>query len=96
MRALVLYFEKMDWLLLIESVTRHGPVDAKRHNELAKLFSEARPGLVYVTAFPDRRVLGRYLVDISWEKEVWCADAPTHVIHFEGERFLGPNEQADS
>ena len=43
MPDLVLYLEKMDWLLLIESVTSHGPVDAKRHNELAKLFSEAGP-----------------------------------------------------
>lgn len=76
--------------MLIESVTSHGPVDAKRHGELANLFSGATPGLVYVTAFPDRRTMAKYLADISWETEVWCADAPTHLIHFDGERFLGP------
>lgn len=92
MPDVVLYFEEKDWLLLVESVTSHGPVDAKRHNELAKLFDGARPGLVYVTAFPDRGVMGKYLADISWETEVWCADAPTHLIHFDGERFLGPYE----
>ena len=95
MLDMVLYFEKIASLLLIESVASHGPVDTKRHNELAKLFSEARLGLVYVTAFPDPGVMGRCLVDILWEKEVWCANAPTHVIHFEGERFLGPYERAD-
>ena len=92
MPDVVLYFEEKEWLLLVESVTSHGPVDAKRHNELAALFAGAEPGLVYVTAFPDRGVMGKYLADISWETEVWCADAPSHLIHFDGERFLGPYE----
>ena len=90
MPDVVLYFGKKDWLLLVESVTSHGPVDSKRHNELAALFDGAKPGLVYVTAFPSRGVMGRYLNEISWETEVWCADAPSHLIHFNGERFLGP------
>jgi adenine-specific DNA-methyltransferase len=88
----VLYWSEKDWLLLIESVTSHGPVDGKRHGELSKLFVTATPGLVYVTAFPDRRTMTKYLVDISWETEVWIADAPTHMIHFNGNRFLGPHE----
>lgn len=87
----VLYWPQRDWLLLIESVTSHGPVDGKRHNELAKLFKEATPGLVYVTAFPDRKTMVKYLPVISWETEVWVADAPTHMIHFNGDRFLGPH-----
>jgi adenine-specific DNA-methyltransferase len=95
MPDVVLYFGKKGWLLLIESVTSHGPVDSKRHNELAALFNDAKPGLVYVTAFPDRSIMGRYLGEISWETEVWCADAPTHLIHFNGERFLGPYEKGE-
>lgn len=90
MPDVVLYFADKDWLLLVESVTSHGPVDAKRHNELAQLFSGAKPGIVYVTAFPNRNVMAKYLSDISWETEVWCSDSPTHLIHFDGERFLGP------
>jgi adenine-specific DNA-methyltransferase len=93
MPDVVLYFGKKDWLLPVESVTSHGPVDSKRHNELTALFKNARPGLVYVTAFPDRRIMGRYLGEISWETEVWCADEPTHLIHFNGERFLRPYEK---
>ncbi|MBD2364328.1 BsuBI/PstI family type II restriction endonuclease [Anabaena minutissima] len=31
----------------------------------------------------------RYLAEISWETEVWVADQPYHMIHFNGERFLG-------
>ncbi|WP_258320470.1 BsuBI/PstI family type II restriction endonuclease [Enterobacter hormaechei] len=87
----VLYWQTRNWLLLIESVTSHGPVDGKRHGELAKLFASAKPGLVYVTAFPDRKVMAKYLMELSWETEVWVADAPTHMIHLNGDRFLGPH-----
>ena len=93
MPDVVLYYKKKDWLLLVESVTSHGPVDGKRHDELAALFSSAKPGNVYVTAFPNRAIMARYLGEIAWETEVWIADAPTHLIHFNGERFLGPYEK---
>ena len=90
MPDVVLHFTERDWLLLVESVTSHGPVDGKRHAELSKLFSGSTAGLVYVTAFPNRQIMGRYLGEIAWETEVWVADAPSHLIHFNGVRFLGP------
>lgn len=90
MPDVVLYYREKKWLLLVESVTSHGLVDGKRHAELTQLFSEAKAGLVYVTAFPNRTVMARYLGEIAWETEVWVADAPSHLIHFDGERFLGP------
>ncbi|MGH9718939.1 MAG: BsuBI/PstI family type II restriction endonuclease [Bryobacteraceae bacterium] len=92
MPDVVLYYPGRQWLLLVESVTSHGPVDGKRHDELERLFGKSKAGLVYVTAFPSRAVMTRYLVEIAWETEVWCADAPSHLIHFNGERFLGPYE----
>lgn len=90
MPDVVLFCPKRNWLLLVESVTSHGPVDGKRHAELSQLFSNIKAGLVYVTAFPNRSIMGRYLGEIAWETEVWVADAPSHLIHFNGERFLGP------
>ncbi len=90
MPDVVLHFTEKNWLLLVESVTSHGPVDGKRHAELAKLFAGSTAGLVYVTAFPNRAIMGRYLGEIAWETEVWVADAPSHLIHFNGVRFLGP------
>jgi hypothetical protein len=92
MPDVVLHFTRKNWLLLVESVTSHGPVDGKRHVELAKLFKDSKAGLVYVTAFPNRTLMGRYLSEIAWETEVWVADAPSHLIHFNGVRFLGPYE----
>jgi hypothetical protein len=91
MPDVVIYLPSKGWLLLIESVTSHGPVDSKRHHELKELFKECSAGLVYVTAFPDRATMKRYLGDIAWETEVWVADAPSHLIHFNGDRFLGPH-----
>lgn len=90
MPDVVLHYTAKNWLLLVESVTSHGPVDGKRHAELAGLFAGSTAGLVYVTAFPNRAVMGRYIGNIAWETEVWVADAPSHLIHFNGERFLGP------
>ena len=90
----IIYYAKKNWLLLVESVTSHGPVDGKRHSELATLFAGATAGLVFVTAFPSRVIMARYLSDIAWETEVWVAEAPSHLIHFNGERFLGPYEDS--
>lgn len=90
MPDVVLHDVGRNWLLLVESVTSHGPVDAKRHAELTTLFAGSKAGLVYVTAFRDRAIMKRYLGEIAWETEVWVADAPSHLIHFNGARFLGP------
>jgi hypothetical protein len=90
MPDVVLFDPVRNWLILAESVTSHGPVDGKRHAELAKLFAASEVGLVYVTAFPNRSTMSRYLGEIAWETEVWVADARSHLIHFNGERFLGP------
>lgn len=90
MPDVILHYTERNWLLLVESVTSHGPVDGKRHAELAHLFAGSTAGLVYVTAFPNRSIMGRYLGEIAWETEVWVADAPSHLIHFNGVRFLGP------
>ncbi len=92
MPDVVVHYVEKKWLVLIEAVTSHGPVNPKRRQELKELFAGSKAGLVYVTAFLDRRTMMRYLDDISWETEVWIAESPTHLIHFNGERFLGPYE----
>lgn len=90
MPDVVLHYGDKDWVLLIEAVTSHGPVDGKRRAELAKLFEPVKDKLIYVTAFPDRATMSNYIKDISWETEVWVAENPDHLIHFNGVRFLGP------
>ena len=86
----IVYLESKSWLILIEAVTSHGPIDRKRLIELNQLFSSDSIGLVYVTAFETRHAMTKHLRQISWETEVWIAESPDHLIHFDGERFLGP------
>lgn len=90
MPDVMIHLADRNWLVLVEAVTSHGPISQKRHNELKSLFKGSRAGLVYVTAFLNRSAMTKYLKDIAWETEVWVADAPSHLIHFNGERFLGP------
>lgn len=81
---------KRNWLVIVEAVTSHGPVDPKRHGELKGMFASSTAGLVFVTAFLSREAMVGYLSQIAWETDAWTADAPSHLIHFNGERFLGP------
>lgn len=90
MPDLVIYLPNRNWLVLLEAASSHGPVDAKRQAELGQVFADSSAGLVYVSCFPDRTEFRKYVDKIAWESEVWCADNPTHMIHFNGERFLGP------
>lgn len=89
---LIVHLPDAAWLVLIEVAASHGPVDGKRRDELERLFAPAAAGLVFVSCFPSRDEMRKYLPDIAWETEVWCADHPSHLIHFNGERFLGPHE----
>lgn len=86
----VLLDESRGRLFLVDSIFGRGSIDALRREDLENLFSTAKAGRVYVTAFPTRALMARYLADIAWETEVWVAEAPTHMIHFNGNRFMGP------
>lgn len=90
MPDVILYLEDKNWLCLIEAVTSHGPIDSKRYLELQDLFGKKDYELVFITAFPDKKILNKYIKDIAWETEVWLADHPTHMIHFNGDKFIGP------
>lgn len=90
MPDLIVHLPDRKWLVLIEAVTSHGPIGQKRQNELKALFASADAGLVFVTAFLTRRAMNKYLGEVAWETEAWIASEPDHLIHFNGERFLGP------
>lgn len=90
MPDVVVHDPRRDWLVLIEAFASDGPVDGKRRTELKELFRDCRAGLVFITAFFSRATMQAHLSRISWETEVWLAEAPDHLIHFNGERFLGP------
>lgn len=90
MPDVIVHCVERNWLLLIEAVTSAGPVDGKRRKELKDLFTGCKAGLVFVTAFDTRRVMQSFLSQLAWESEVWIAEDPAHMIHFNGDKFLGP------
>jgi adenine-specific DNA-methyltransferase len=92
---IVLYDGKKNWLFLIEAVTTHGPVNPKRHAEIETMLAECPAERVYVTAFLDKADFRKYAADIAWETEVWIAETPDHLIHFNGPKFLGPYKRGD-
>lgn len=86
----VAYSKSKNWLYLVEAVHSSGPISTLRHEQLRNLTKECTAEIVYVTAFLDRETFRKYAPDIAWETEVWIAESPDHVIHFDGKRFLGP------
>lgn len=89
---IIIFDSKREWLFLIEAVTSHGPISAKRLIELEDFTKDCPYGIVYVTAFPDNKEFRKHSGDIAWETEVWLADTPDHMIHFNGDRFIGPRK----
>ena len=90
MPDLVVYQASSNWLFLMEAASTHGPVDHIRYSELSRMFADSSAGIIYVSCFPNRSVMRRFLADLAWETEVWLASDPTHMIHLNGDRFLGP------
>ncbi|OUL20873.1 adenine methyltransferase [Nostoc sp. RF31YmG] len=88
MPDVIIHHLKNNWLVLIEAVTSHGPINPKRKKELQSLFAEIKIPLVMVTAFLSRKAMVEYLADIAWETDVWVAEDATHLIHFNGEYLL--------
>ena len=63
MPDVIIYHTAKQWLVLIEAVTSHGPIDPKRRQELKQLFGAAQVGLVYVTTFLTRAAMREYLAE---------------------------------
>ena len=87
---LIVWMEDRQWLFLMEACSTHGPIDVTRKDEMRKLFSGHKGSVVYVSCFPTRKVMQKYLSDLAWETEAWCSDTPDHMIHLDGEKFMGP------
>lgn len=90
MPDVVLYREDKDWIYFVESVTSVGPMDPKRILEIEEMTKNVKAGKVYVTAFLDFKTYKRFSENLAWETEVWIAEMPEHMIHLNGDRFMGP------
>ncbi len=91
---IIAYSKSKNWLYIIEAVHSSGPISPTRHLELEQLTKNCKADRIYVTAFLDRATFRKFVADISWETEVWIAEDPEHLIHFDGDKFLGPYDSS--
>lgn len=90
MPDVVLYSEHNDWVFFIEAVTSVGPMSPKRIIEIEEMTESVTSGKVFVTAFLDFKTYKKFADDLAWETEVWIAELPEHMIHLNGDKFMGP------
>ena len=90
MPDVVLYREDKNWIYFVESVTSVGPMDSKRILEITEMTKNVTAGKIFVTAFLDFKIYKKFSESLAWETEVWIAEMPEHMIHLNGDKFLGP------
>ena len=92
MPDVVFYSREKNWLYFIEAVTSVGPMSAERILEIEKMTERVSAGKIYVTAFLDFKTYKKFSESLAWETEVWLAEMPDHMIHLNGDKFLGPRK----
>lgn len=90
MPDVVLYREDKNWIYFVEAVTSVGPMEPKRIFEITEMTKNVAAGKIFVTAFCDFKTYKRFSETLAWETEVWIAEMPEHMIHLNGDKFLGP------
>jgi len=90
MPDVVLYCEDKNWIYFVEAVTSVGPMSPNRIMEIESMTTGVTAGKIYVTAFLDFATFKKFSDQLAWETEVWIADMPEHMIHLNGDKFLGP------
>ena len=90
MPDVVLYQKEKNWIFFIEAVTSVGPFSPARKLEISEMTKAATAGIIFVTAFLDMKTYKKFASELAWDTEVWIAEIPDHMIHLNGDRFLGP------
>ena len=65
-------------------------MDEKRILEIEEMTKGVKTGKIFVTAFLDFKTYKKFSDQLAWETEVWIAEMPDHMIHLNGDRFMGP------
>lgn len=92
MPDVVLYKEDTDWLYFIEAVDSAGPMSAERVLDIKKMTEKVKSGKIFVSAFLSFDKYKRFASQLAWETEVWIVEFPDHMIHLNGNKFLGPHK----
>lgn len=71
-------------------LTNVGPMELKRIKEIEEMTTGVTAGKIYVTAFLELKTFEKFSEILAWKTEVWIGDMPDHMIHLNGDKFLGP------
>ncbi|MCK9344100.1 MAG: restriction endonuclease [Massilibacteroides sp.] len=93
MPDVVLYSKENEWIYFIESVTSVGPMDSKRIIEISEMTKNVTCGKIFITAFLNFKTYKKFAESLAWETEVWLAEMPEHMIHLNGDKFMGPRKE---
>lgn len=91
----VLHLAEKGWLVLVEAVTSHGPVSPERLEEFAGMLANCPLRPIFVTAFLTWQDFKKDITKLAWDTEVWLAEVPDHMIHFNGPKFLAQSPEDD-
>lgn len=95
MPDIVLYREDKNWLYFIEAVDSVGPMSPERVKDITQMTEGVESGKIFVTAFLDFPKFKKFSEQLAWETEVWIADMPEHMIHLNGDKFMGPRNMTN-
>jgi hypothetical protein len=86
---IVAYSKDKNWLFLIEAFYTTGIISEIKFKEFKRNLTNCQAEIIFVTAFLTKEEFRKQMLDIAWETEVWTADNPDHLVHFNGHKFLG-------
>lgn len=85
---IIAYSAEKNILFLIEAFHSTGQWSELRVKKIREKLTDCKARVVYITAFETMESFRRKAAEIAWETEVWVADFPEHLIHFNGYKFL--------
>lgn len=85
---IVAYSKNKNILFLIEAVHSSGTMSEVRVMKLKNQIKKCSAMPVFITTFLNKKDFRKWVTEIAWETEVWIADTPDHMIHFNGYKFL--------
>lgn len=84
----IAYSQAKNLLFLIEAYHSTGQWSEIRVKKIRERLTDCMATIVYITAFEALESFKKKAAEIAWETEVWVADFPEHLIHFNGYKFL--------
>lgn len=89
----ILYMKDKNWIFFVEAVSSVGPMSPSRVHEIKEACQECKAEFIFVTAFKNLSIYKKFADQLAWETEVWIAEMPEHMIHLNGDKFLGPRKE---